>query len=477
MKRERADFGKLTPARILRYTMDEVRYIAKGVEQIQERIRSAGCAPPRWLGPGAVAAVVLRREGVKQYMPLPNRPERIKALAAKAYFGGRVETGAVGHIEGPLYAYDLTSAYPAACLGLPCFRHGKWVHSRNKKWFSWSDPDLYMWPTALVRIHWQPRICGPGAKRFWPTWGPFPVRLKQGTSLRYYHTGAGWYWLDEVRPWLDHPEYDIRITQVWEWHQSCEHNPFGFVPKLFERRQALKAAGDPSEYTFKLILNSLYGKLAQRVGTAPFHCLEWAGIITARTRARIAEVLIRNPENVFVVATDGIIANVPVLGTDNPPVLGSWESVGTYQWADVWQPGFYIVKPKGKTAEVKTRGFLAEDVSHIKLRNQWKKRRFEAQVEIGRRRVIGYRLACHWGRPGDIGLWVNNTAHLNYNPRPRRHISNARGRLGGAQLTAAPHSLAREFDTNLDIVGRKWKESREIAEYLSDGISGGFSTG
>ena len=472
MKEQRSDFAKLPAARILRYTQDEVRFIALGVSVLQERIRNAECAPPRWLGPGAVASVVLRRERVKDFMPKRTTPKKVLTIGEAAYFGGRIETGALGHVEGPLYQYDINSAYPHAAATLPCFRHGTWTNTKGRL-----DPNE---PIALVRAHWKPKR----GRR--PVWGPAPHRRAQGVSLRYFkHGTGGWFWLDELRPWLTDPQspYVVTIKQAWVWRQSCNHAPFAFVPELYARRRALKSVGDPSEYAFKLILNSCYGKLAQRVGSAPFQCKLWAGIITARTRARLAEVLIRYPQNVFVVATDGILSNVRLDLPLDSKQLGAWDMVGEYAWADIWQPGFYILPDGTNGVKVKTRGFLADDIDPQQFRDAFAARRWFGKVEIGRNRVLGYRLATHWGRPDDVGMWIRDTAQLSFNPQPRRMISHKRGYLFDADenivgmLTVARDGRSRSKDDDDKRLGVAWDKQRLEAEYLSDGIAGGFSTG
>jgi hypothetical protein len=85
------------------------------------------------------------------------------------------------------------------------------------------------------------------------------------------------------------------------------------------------------EKALKLILNSLYGKTAQSIGsegelakaTNPFY----AGAITAGTRARLIQAGLHGPHQVIFFATDGIMSIGPLEGleTVETKVLGEWE--------------------------------------------------------------------------------------------------------------------------------------------------------
>ena len=64
----------------------------------------------------------------------PKRPERAKGLetaANLAFFGGRQEARLIGHISGPIYGYDLNSAYAHGLLSAPCPYHTRWELRRG----------------------------------------------------------------------------------------------------------------------------------------------------------------------------------------------------------------------------------------------------------------------------------------------------------------------------------------------------------
>lgn len=449
MKEQRAEFSKLSRSEIRRYTLHEVECIARGVAALKERVQSAGCKPAQWLGPGAVAAVVLRRNRVNDYKPLVTVRE-----AERAYYGGRIETAAVGMVPGPLFYYDIASAYPAATRELPCFRHGEWRKQRKA-------PEAGA--VALVSIAWRPK-----SHRGRPIWGPFPVRKRKGDSLRYYAEGSGVYWWHEVEPWLQRESpVVVRIRSARVWHRECSHAPFAWVEELYDRRVALKRAGDPGEYALKLVLNSIYGKLAQKIGRAPFQCFEWAGMITAATRARIAELLIRYPRDVMIVATDGAIATreLDILPEDESR-LGAWSFGGRFKWADVWQPGFYILSD----GKVRTRGFTRRDVNVQAFRREWRARTLFGRVPVSRNRVIGYRAATSRGTLKDFCRWDTEESEVSFLPGPRRVATSHRILRGRdmALRTVAPANRAEDSARALP------EDMRRIRDYLDDGEPQGF---
>lgn len=459
MKTQRANFAGVNRARILRYTQDEVKYIAEGVTQLQERIVSAGLRPARWLGPGAVAARALRDHKTRDHFPRRTHPK-----AEQAYFGGRIETAAVGLVQGPLHYYDIASAYPAAAEFLPCFRHGKWSVANG------SRLQMDGRSVALLDVEWKPRR---GVRR--PVWGPFPVRLASGVPLRYPTHGRGIYWSPEVVPWLKSDDYAVTVRRAWVWRQRCQHEPLAWVRELYQRRQTLKRAGDPAEYALKLVLNSIYGKFAQRVGQAPYRCVEYAGLITATTRGRLAPLLQLYGAGVLVVATDGIIMRdklpADVLGNE----LGQWGDAGTFEWADIWQPGFYILAD----GSIRTRGFTRHDVDVEGLRREWRDKFMLGTAQVARRRVIGYRLATHQNRMGDFCKWLDETSTLYYWPMPRRLpvLDHAESNRRGIWYRTTAPGPARETQAELEQMKRDYDNERRNAAYADDGEPFGFDKG
>lgn len=149
----------------------------------------------------------------------------------------------------------------------------------------------------------------------------------------------GWYWSPEVANLqrLDPDQYTIE--EGWEyvgWRTSPDQvGPFEWLKETYEKRKEWKAAGIAAQLALKLLMNSIYGKLAQRVGwneetmsPPTWHQLEWAGWVTSHCRAMLWDIISRIPRgDLIAVETDGIYTTYDPrkLGITNSKELGGWE--------------------------------------------------------------------------------------------------------------------------------------------------------
>src|SRR4029077_1346443 len=109
------------------YCRREVILLAELMEKFREVAIDTDMVPVNWRGPGAIAAALYHRHKEPKRMELEvKRPKRLQAMAAAAYYGGRFEVTQIGKVAGPVYEYDINSAYPAAMLKLPCPLHTTW---------------------------------------------------------------------------------------------------------------------------------------------------------------------------------------------------------------------------------------------------------------------------------------------------------------------------------------------------------------
>jgi hypothetical protein len=150
-KMQRDEFVRLTDT-IIEYCKLECRYLATLMTEFREVCTATGILPKQWSGAGWLASALLDKHGIPKRPltareqeaigerkpsknPRPSgglrRPERdrqFESAANLAYYGGRFETSRIGLICGPVYQYDLRSAYPAAMLHVPCPLHTRWEH-------------------------------------------------------------------------------------------------------------------------------------------------------------------------------------------------------------------------------------------------------------------------------------------------------------------------------------------------------------
>lgn len=352
-KRLRSEFLWEDMPQIRAYMRLELKYTKILMETLRESFLAAGYSPRSWHGPGALARMAFKRHGV--YAAMATSPNPVHNAAKYAFIGGRFELVRAGHFEQRLYSADINSAYPYYASLLPNLSKGQW---RQVDHFESGKYGVY-----------HIRYKAPA-----DTYGifPLPYRDKHG-MVSWPYSVESWYWSPEAELVADTPE--ATILEGWVFDEDDPNDrPFAFLKEYYDIRKTLKEAGNPAEYTFKLIINSIYGQLAQRAGwdkkhklPPRSHQLEWAGYITSSCRAAIYRAATQNPAAVVSLDTDGILSTKPlrvVYGT----ALGQWE----YEEFDegiFFQSGMYYLKQDGEWKKAKTRGipkgsYTPDDILH-----------------------------------------------------------------------------------------------------------------
>lgn len=415
MKEIRAEFDWRMIRRIASYNEAECRYLALAARKIWQAARDAGIPLTSYYGGGSVAAVLLKRYHIQEASV-----EWHDLRSETAFYGGRFETSRVGLVRQPVWCYDINSAYPAATRDLPCLAHARWVRRRRPV----EGPGLHL-------VRWS----GDGP------WGPFPVRREVG-SLVYPSDGAGWYWWPEVEAALEY--WPVELVASVSLVSACDHRPFQWVEEEARRRMELKAAGDFGAQVLKLGLNSVYGKLAQRVGSAPFHNTVWAGMVTSAVRAKLLRAIGPDPDAVLSMATDSVFAVRP-LGLELGAGLGQWED-RQVDWMFFAQGGIYFW-PETEGVVKKSRGFTGRSLTYERVSRAWEEGGIDGVVEIPQTRFIGYRTGLR--REGLWRTWTDEVRHLRFDPRPRRVPA---GVEGDSVRTRPPTSLEVADATLADLV-------------------------
>jgi hypothetical protein len=377
MKLQRATFATADARAIRRYCLSECRYLAAGARRLVDLIASAGVNVTTFYSPATISKALLKREHVTDFRA--DVPREIEAHVEAAYMGGRAEVSQIGPIDGPVFQYDIRSAYPAMAVTLPCLAHGEWVGPVLTKW-----PIV---PWSLCKVSWRPKRGNPH-----PTWGPLPVRPKTG-SLRWPSHGTGWFWGVEVLAARRHAK--IELKEHWRFVSGCNDKPFAYLHDLYQERRDRKDRGDPAEFVLKLALNATYGALAEHPHRAQkdppkFRCLAWAGWITAATRAALLDVL---SDDVVLMATDSLVSR----GTLDVPLgsrLGEWECK-QYDRMFIAGTGIYWGFSEGSWQVTKTRGFEPGQLTREAMEALWDTDGRVGQVRMTRRRFIGMGTALH----------------------------------------------------------------------------------
>lgn len=412
-KKRRGSFTEQDSENVKEYNQAELSLLCRLTDELRSRLNSVtlptsrgisrriipttdGIRLTRWDGPGAIATALYQKYETKA--AIGDVPDQVKAAGRHAYAGGRFEIVRQGHSENRAWQYDINSAYPYTIQNLPCLAHGRWEHVQR--------------PTGvesfgLYRINNAPVLDD--------TEWSYPLRYAQDWTRPqplWYRTGNGrivygpathnWFWSPEARLGLEH---GARLEEAYEYVQECDHRPFEFVGKLYEQRAELKRRKDGAHVGIKLGLNSLYGKLAQQVGwkelpngelrIPPYHCLEWAGYITASCRAMLYRAAEKDIDNVIAFETDAIFTREP-LDLDIGTGLGQWEET-RYRNLTYLMSGYYFGTLEDGTEVEKSRGVnkgsITREIVKDALRNQTK-----IPAEQTRFITLGQALHQDWGK-------------------------------------------------------------------------------
>jgi len=294
------------------------------MEEFRSVCQDVGYVPRKWQGAGQLAAVMLQKHGVPKRDDIPIMSyDKFRNLTNDAYYGGRAESTAIGEIPGPVYQLDINGAYVAALRSLPCLIHGTWklVHTRPAPGSLWVGHVRFWHPQTSMVYN-------------------LPVRRQKDGTIYYPRFARGTYWSWE----LDAAEragtgYEFVQGYVYSKKRDCECRPFGWIDEYYAERLRLGKSG--KGYVLKLGGNSLYGKMAQSIGAAPWANPVYAGLITAFCRAAIINAYAEEPDSVYMIMTDGLfmrrLPNVPF-----SKKLGEWE-LKTHKSLFIVQPGVYFL--------------------------------------------------------------------------------------------------------------------------------------
>lgn len=404
---------------IMSYWQTELRLGPVLMDGIRKVLDDAGYPIVSWHGPGALARYELNRRKTRNLMK--ESPPDVWLASRYAYTGGRFELFRCGYWDGTVYNYDINSAYPYAISLLPDLDNGWWEHVTDvtREYINAGQFALYH-----IEYHRTPTTdpLNPIA--------PQPLfRRMQDDSVRWAHDVEGWYWSPEAELVKDNP--DATFKEAWIFHGNGS-NPFYWVQEAYEKRLWLKSIGSPLQLGIKLMLNSIYGQFAQRVGweyegkAPPSHQLEWAGYITSVCKAMVHRAAIYAYWNGGLVSvdTDGIYSTIPiphtVLTNGVGTGLGQWES-STYTGILCWQSGVYWLRDdKGHWSKPKSRGvptgtlpFWIAAVSLVNLN----------PLKYTRHTFTGYKLALN-GQFSRWRVWDDESIELEFGGGGKRYHPN-----------------------------------------------------
>lgn len=388
MKDKRAGFDLMTEDE-RKYCAAECDLLAQLMEKFRVVCGASSIVPAAWRGAGWISARIHSMHGTPKKQE-EGRSAALRNTSISAYFGGRFEAAAIGRIPGPVYVYDIRSAYPSSMLALPCPIHTAWKKIPN----GYKPPEG---ETFAAKVTFKNK---PGSFL-----GNLPIRIKG--RLFWPLEGTGSYWSPELIS-AQNAGTEVTIRSGYRAEKKCQCKPHDWVNELYEARRRIGSS--TMGYPIKLGLNGLYGKYAQRQGAAPYRDYIAAGMITAITRSRLIDAYASDPSAVIYLATDAIFSRRP-LPVDLGEGLGQWEEVIRPDGIFVVQPGLYW--SPGTDAGLKTRGIPRSQI--IAHRDEfedawcaWLAAPPSAPpfVKVPVTCFIGHRQALAWGRLDTAGSWM-----------------------------------------------------------------------
>jgi hypothetical protein len=419
MKAKRGRFATEPIEVIKRYTTFELRWLAELMTEIRSvldgiKLQSAPDMKPihikDWYGPGPIARALLKNlDIIDQHYGKFIASENLTPLqtaAHHAFAAGRIEQIKMGHApNAKLHSYDIASAYPHALSLLPSLRGDmRWAHIPGGITYqTLAELKLKIEAASPVSIFYlgynfprYEKFLSNVWERIYVPWYPLFFRSSTG-AIFFPNRGEGWYMRDEALAavqWLEKfvpvqkwkngapntKQWELKDTsfivrEVWSFTPiDVEERPFKFLEEIYQQRILYKRAVpyDAREKFYKLPPNSIYGKMAQRVGgmetpsgfkPPPTANPYYAAAITANCRRRLIEAALTDPHSIVAFMTDGIVSDKP-LNLPNMVNEGGDSKLGDWEYAPVedgtfLHSGVYNMRKQkdGKFEEItKTRG-------------------------------------------------------------------------------------------------------------------------
>lgn len=480
MKNLRGSFTREEFDKVAEYNRQECLYLEQLMEKFRDTCIDLDLIPSQWQGPGQLVEALLEKNGFPKTKDVPflNSSENADALkyGLYAYYGGRFETSIIGHIQKPVFQYDINSAYPYAMMSVPCLQHGRFREENGYR----AQDATYSEPMALCYGSFD--ATEPAS------YYGLPMRRKDG-SIYFPAKGGGWYWSFEIQAAI-HQRFTAEKVFVYSTHCDCK--PLGFIEEMYNQRRAL---GKTSKgLAIKLVMNSVYGKMAQAIGEPKYSNPIYASYLTAKCRTQCQEFLHqlntcvpgkRCGGDVLMIATDSVAVVHKNKHVKPSKKLGDWDLEVHNDGMFIIQSGMYFgSSDKAKDREgggAKTRGIpsdFLDDKTKAKFHEAFKALQKDgdfkkAGVKVPRQVFMGIKIAIMRKNTKLLGQWIHDEQLITFNCLTKRSPKITFTAMGASFMHTGPILFDQEETTpySKDIGGlirRQFEERDAIMEAQPD---------
>jgi hypothetical protein len=467
------------PAEVAAYSEAECVAAARCSRALLSTIgKAAGIVihPSKLFGSGSLALAAFDHHEV------PTRKQSQESthdwIATMNYFGGLIETPVVGKVLGNVDEEDQNSAYPSVMIHLSCMRngHGHWetiTRPDDKTIGDFTRLGFNNYTVGHVNVSWKlpPIIAGSTppfmvrdkdglvyqpltGQNVWVTMPEFLAGIRRfNRNVTYKQIKDAWINTDDIiTAGGDYFHHAIKVNEIVHWVADCEcPPPLAFLQELYDKRLEIKLKlvtlelqgreGDPAwwywnsqQNAIKLVINSCYGKLAQRRPTpGKYTNLHLAAMTTGNARAKVRERTWHQEDQGGIVVyqhTDSVLSihgkpehqgdGLGVWGLETQPSKLTVNPV-------ILQPGLMHGLLGGKTASRgvgKTDFYTAvaawaETTDFTQPPVDW------PALFVPTRRMVSRRMAIHRNAPETAGVFEDGTMEINIGHTMKRQIEAA----------------------------------------------------
>jgi hypothetical protein len=362
-----------------------------------------GFYPDNWISSGYLAEKVLINNDI--YIPLFNETDyEIQELARHCFVGGRFELIRRGYV-GYCCLYDINSAYPYALTMLPDITNGKWI--RTKK----------IHPKAKIGFFLILADVDPKVKI-----APFPFVKKNRTICYPSGIFKTYVTLDELRAVKGDSKIKYKILESYQFipNQNCNYPFERFIEEQYQRRMKLRKEKNGLERAIKIILNSIYGKTAQRTNKVIGNLFNpvISAYITGFTRAYLYRFMKEHGiENEIVAFATDSVAVRKKLGIPNSEKLGEMKLDKEADDVIFLSNGFYRFNGIWKNRGIGYDNEKKQEIEHLDCRIDEKG---EFYIKVKTKKMTHIKTGILFNRLKDVGKIEQYEKKINLNSDKKR---------------------------------------------------------